>query len=421
MDLGTKYRNFWLSALIIVVLVVALLQYMTYSIYSHSITDDLLDECRQDIELYAQQCDSTLDRIELSYSHLRIDEEPIRNPIPVPSAIRDTVLINPFEPDDPVVYRVMHFPVSTRSKHFMVTLGLPALEEDELLLSVSVVSIGFFVLIVAVSFLALHYMRHQLKPLHEILYKIKTYNFRHDAPQKFLDSDIDEFDELHDGIYELFYRMHYGYGSLKELIENTSHELQTPLAVIRMKLERLEQICNTDEQMIAVSEMHDALRRMTQFNQSLLIIARISNDRFYEKETIDLVHYVDKYLSDFEEYLLLREISVTKDLATPFVVELHSLLAEILVNNLLSNAVKHNVAKGNIRIVTTERSLVIENDCQEAELVDGEDWFKRYNRNRHCHNSNGIGLAIVREICEHNHFKINATVRNNRFVVELSA
>ena len=420
MKLGKKYRNFWLSALFVVLVLGAFLQHIVYSDYSHHITDDLLDECRQDIELYAQQCDSTLDKIELSYSYVRLDEKPIDRIEPAELKIRDTTIINPFQPDDPVIYRMIRFPVQTAQKKFMVTLALPTLEEDELLIAVTMASVGLFILIVGVSFIALRYMSRQLTPLHQMLHKVRTYNFRYAPPRKLEQSQIDEFDELSDELYELFTRMHYGYNSLKELIENTSHELQTPLAVIRMKLERLEQICNTDEQMLAVSEMHDALRRLSQFNHSLLIIARISNDRFYQKESVDLTEYINKYLTDFEEYLQLKGIGITKNLTHPFVVELHPTLATILVNNLMSNAVKHNIPAGNIRIASVADSLIIENDCHTDQLPEGEDWFKRYIRNNRLENSTGIGLAIVREICDRNHIAISATVKNHRFVVEVS-
>lgn len=102
MRLSKIYRNFWLIALVIVLFLGAFLQHVIYADYSHHITDDLLDECRQDIELYAQQCDSTLDKIDLHYSYICIDEKPIDKIQETDDTIRDTILINPFEPDDPV-------------------------------------------------------------------------------------------------------------------------------------------------------------------------------------------------------------------------------------------------------------------------------------------------------------------------------
>ena len=419
MKLSKKYRNFWLIALVIVLFLGAFLQHIIYVDYSHHITDDLLDECRQDIELYAQQCDSTLDKIDLHYSYICIDEKPIDKIQETDNTIRDTILINPFEPDDPVVYRMMKFPVTTASKKFMVTLALPTLEEDELLIAVAVSSIGLFLLIVGVSFIALRYMSKELIPLNQILRKIKTYNFRNSFPKKTSPTNIDEFDVLNNELYELFYRMHYGYKMLKELIENTSHELQTPLAVIRMKLERLEQICNTEEQMLAVSEIHDAIRRMSQFNQSLLIIARINNDRFYKKESVDLRDNINKYLQDFEEYIQIKEIKITKDIQSPFVVQIHSTLAEILINNLMSNAIKHNIPQGTISVETKDDYLCIENDCDAENTPDRESLFNRYIKNNHIEDSTGIGLTIVKEICERNYIDINAVIKGHKFIVKL--
>ena len=422
MKLVNIFRRVWLRALAIVLIAGTVLQYYIYVFALHRTTDDVLTEYRRDIETLASVSDSILsfDKVELMHSYLRIDDDAVSRRVQIDERIRDTIIISHYDDYDPVVYRVMNFPVKTKHQQYIVSLALPTLEQDEMIGAVTISSIGLVVLIVGASLFALHLMSRKLHPFYQLLDRIRTYDFRKNPPKKYTPTNIHEFDELGCELYELFWRMHNGYNTLKELIENTSHELQTPLAVIRMKLEKLEQQCNTDEQMLSISEIHDSLRHLSQYHHSLMIIARISSDRFYRQERIVLNDYLKRFVTNYEEFLLTRNIRVSWGSQQTFFVVIHSALAEILVNNLLSNAIKHNRDDGEINISLEETSLTIINDCApDCKKVEG-DLFQRYVCNREHKASTGIGLAIVREICERNKLQVSARYIEDRFMIKVS-
>ena len=75
----------------------------------------------------------------------------------------------------------------------------------------------------------------------------------------------------------------HNYINLKEFTENASHEIQTPLAIIKSKLELLIQSQPlTDEQMGIVQSMYDAVTRLSKLNANLVLLSKIENSQFHD-------------------------------------------------------------------------------------------------------------------------------------------
>ena len=79
-------------------------------------------------------------------------------------------------------------------------------------------------------------------------------------------------------------------------------------------------------------------------------------------------------------------------------------LAEILINNLISNAANHNLPGGYIRISIRERELKICNTGETNSLTD-EIIFNRFTKRNS--KSYGLGLAVVKNICETHDLEIH--------------
>lgn len=75
-------------------------------------------------------------------------------------------------------------------------------------------------------------------------------------------------------------------------------------------------------------------------------------------------------------------------------------LLESLVNNLVVNAVRHNRPKGEIYLLVSGRELTVSNTSDEPAL-DARLIFNRFYRPSEKVKGNGLGLAIVRAICEY--------------------
>jgi signal transduction histidine kinase len=80
----------------------------------------------------------------------------------------------------------------------------------------------------------------------------------------------------------------------KEFTENASHELQTPLAVIQSKLDMLLQLPELNEkQSQIVQSLYTVSKRMSHLNKNLLLLSKIDNNQYEEKESVNVTTTVD--------------------------------------------------------------------------------------------------------------------------------
>ena len=104
--------------------------------------------------------------------------------------------------------------------------------------------------------------------------------------------DIKEFSRLNHALTRLMQRNSETYRQQKEFTENASHELQTPLAVMRSRLDLLLQRKLDKETLDAINELYNANRRMERLNRDLLLLAKIDNDQFAVNTKVDIVSII---------------------------------------------------------------------------------------------------------------------------------
>src|SRR5690606_27361165 len=81
------------------------------------------------------------------------------------------------------------------------------------------------------------------------------------------------------------------YSSLKEFAENASHELQTPLAIIRSKLELLSESDIRGEQALLIGDMQNAVEKLARINRSLVLLSRLENNEYEATEKVPFSQY----------------------------------------------------------------------------------------------------------------------------------
>jgi signal transduction histidine kinase len=189
------------------------------------------------------------------------------------------------------------------------------------------------------------------------------------------------------------------YQNLKEFNENAAHELQTPLAVIKSKLDLLIQNEQLDKfQLDLIRSVYEATSRMSKLNQGLILISRIQNNQFSESEDIDIQIIVDKTLEHFQEMTDLKYIQVEREYTHPMILQMNRTLAESLFTNLVSNAIRHNHSNGLIKISIRSNVFTISNTGPELNM-DPRKLFDRFRKSDSRPESVGLGLSIVQKIC----------------------
>lgn len=132
------------------------------------------------------------------------------------------------------------------------------------------------------------------------------------------------------------------YEQQKLFIGNASHEMQTPLAICRNRLEMLmEDETLTEKQLSELMKTHRTLENLTRLNKSLLLLCKIENRQFTDVKSLCLNELLLQYLDDYKEVYAYRHVQVEVHVEECFRLEMSESLAIVLLTNLLKNAFVH--------------------------------------------------------------------------------
>lgn len=370
-------------------------------------TDDALANYR-DIIVGKILADSTLldteDKIIHSYSIRPLTTEEVEH-------YRDryydgTVYIETEDEYEPVRIMKSCF-MATDLKYYELELRLSTLERDDLIAAIFKYLVALYIaLLCCIIFSTRLILKSVFRPLDRLLEWLENVSPGHPAPYLNPDYRIREFRTLNRAALEMHERAEKAYREQKEFIENASHELQTPLAVINGKLELLAEHENLDEEELKnIDDMFRSLHRAIQLNKSLLLLSRIQNRQFEEVTEVDMNPHVRKILellSDlYEEKELDYHLSDTEDCR----IRMNESLAHTLLTNLIKNAIIHSPDHGRVDIVIHSARIEIINDGNQA--LDKQQIFKRfYKGNAGQKESTGLGLSIAQSIANLYHIKL---------------
>lgn len=167
-----------------------------------------------------------------------------------------------------------------------------------------------------------------------------------------LSDDTTDFADLVTTLNAMIARLETSFGALRRFTADASHELKTPLAVLRADVERaMTDTSGQTERMVALEEALQEVRRMTDLVESLLTLARADEGRFdLHREPIELQPLVQEV---YETALILGEAQgVTVDLpfTTDAVVMADRTRLRQLFLNLVTNAIKYTPAGGHVEL-----------------------------------------------------------------------
>ena len=242
-------------------------------------------------------------------------------------------------------------------------------------------------------------LRRLWQPFYDALHTMQHFRLGHTSDLRFPATTTEEFAFMNESLGMAARKAEEDYLLLKEFTENASHELQTPLSIIRSKLEMLIQEEDLSQrQSEIVRSAFAAIRKLSRLNQSLLLLTKISNQQFNNLEEIPLDERIENKLGQFRELWQTSGIEVSSNLS-PATIRASPELIDILLNNLFSNASNHNIPKGTIDISLDARRLCVSN-TGPGEPLDSKRVFTRFYKGEQHTGHNGLGLSIIKQICE---------------------
>ena len=310
-----------------------------------------------------------------------------------------TVYIELVDEDEPVRVMCTAFRMPD-GQYYELKLMISILERDDMVEAMLWYLGALFLLFLICTSIGIQLvLKGVFRPLHRLLDWLHCIQPGKEVPPLDNPTKIREFRQLSDAALDMGNRSYKAYEEQKQFIENASHELQTPLAIVRGKVELLaESEGMTEQQMEQLDEIYATLGRAVKLNRSLLLPSRIENGQYTEMEDVSVDEILDELLPDLMDIYEHKQVRlIRKREEQPFIIRCNHSLAQILVSNLVKNSLLHNREGGELQVLTTPTSLVIKNTGDVP--LDGEKLFRRfYHGMDGKKDSTGLGLAIARSI-----------------------
>ncbi len=312
---------------------------------------------------------------------------------------RDTVIYYP-DKQKWLPFKILTSELNWNNQTYQVTTYVSSTEITHLIIKVFLgEALLFVLLLIAIVILNRKSSRLLWKPFFSTMKKVNEYDItRNQSLVLQAETDTTEFDELNTAITNLINKVNAAYYNQKQFVENASHEIQTPLAIIRSKLELLINQPNlTEKNASLLGDITDATNRLSQMNKTLLLLSKIENNQFPEIEEVNISQMVERLLNNLTVYYD-NFPKVESKIETDVILNANYSLAEILISNIIKNAVEHNQPNGKIIIHLSPSHLLIKNTGPSLQ-TNPELLFERFRKDSHQTKTTGLGLALVKQIC----------------------
>jgi len=307
-------------------------------------------------------------------------------------------------------HRMVKVKKRIEDKWYAISLFESVVEDDDLSEGVFKSLSWIFAILVVLFIISSIFISNWIfRPFHKTLKAINQFKLQEDRQIDLGKTPILEFTQLNRFISQMMQKMRKDYLNLKEFTENASHELQTPTAIAKGKLEILIESQNLDEQQVAlITSAYQSLDKLAKLNKTLALLSKIENDEFVNFQEVNLSMLIENKLRDFQELFELKAIRLQAHIQPGILKEMDKMLAEILISNLIQNAIKHNRLEGIVEVTLDKTHLKIKNTGNPL-TIPTTQLFERFKKDQQSGESLGLGLAIVKKICEASRLKIAYT------------
>ena len=259
------------------------------------------------------------------------------------------------EPDGPKIHYVLHYVTGAGSQFGAILAGADVrtaeLGPDELLSTFALVlPLGVALALLMGSWIS----RRALAAVDQIITEVREISDGRSLHRRLAEPLVkDELGRLAETLNQMMTRLERSFAALRRFTADASHELKTPLTVLRAGVERAITTPNLPQDTLAtLEETLQEIKRMTELVDALLTLARADEGIApLHREPVDLREIVEEVRETGE--LLAEESGVRVEVVTPpepMIVSVDATRVRQLILNLLTNAVKYTPAGGTVRM-----------------------------------------------------------------------
>jgi signal transduction histidine kinase len=309
--------------------------------------------------------------------------------------------------NEEIAYRILNYSLRIDGKSYILSVAksLSSIGHTEKNIRlVMMLFLGFIIIITLIT--DLQYTRRLLRPLDKITGKLESISDPSSYDRKPVLTTTSDFVSLDKTLIDLMDHIDQLFKKEKEITVNISHELLTPVSVIRSKLENLLLQENISPDVSdKIEESLKTLHRLQSLVNSLLLIARLESRQYLKEDTFSINDLISEVTEEIDPIAEDAGVAVMKELNLDYLFEKanRSLLFSMFYN-IVNNAVKNTAANGRVLIKSHNNEGAFRVDVTDTgkgiSPEDMETLFSRFKTRGQEGNGTGIGLAIAKSIAD---------------------
>lgn len=216
------------------------------------------------------------------------------------------------------------------------------------------------------------------------------------------------------------------YEKQKRFITDVSHELKTPLSIIKSNKELIEINTGSTD---STESINKQVNKLNSLINDLITLNKFNEENIQTKKTFFLLDDILKQVVDeFEPSLKEKNLTIKFNSSDNINFEGDLIAIKQLFSILIENSIKYSIENKDIVINLIKKNnktlFTIQNYSNSSSINNCNKWFDRFYREDYSRNSEsngfGIGLSIAKSICQNHKAKITASnIKDNIVVIKV--
>ncbi|RYZ96431.1 MAG: HAMP domain-containing histidine kinase [Sphingobacteriaceae bacterium] len=400
----TSLHYLWLSLSIL-----AATGVIFYMVLRHNISKEIMEQLELQVDMVSREIEKGN---QLVFPLVEIKRESANaNKLPV---FKDTLIYDHLQKEYEGYYYFKEVKI-IKGTPYSIKVMTTYIGWNEYLKTISWIFIGLTFLLVTAGIIVNYFTSKRIwRPFLNNLAILQEHSLQTHGQLLLQGSDIDEFEKLNAVLSDYAARNRKEYTGLQEFTENASHELQTPISIIRSRLESVSQQPLQNDVVSYVNDAKQALERLSKVNKGLLLLAKLTHDNFPDMQTLRVSIVLADQIAQLEELFESRGLKLQQDIEIT-AIKASPHLFDIMISNLLSNMIRHASQGGYVSVALNSNKLILTNEGKKLPFPEAE-LFVRFKKNSGSSASVGLGLSIINQICLVHKWKITHYYHNSRHI-----
>lgn len=321
-----------------------------------------------------------------------------------------------------IEYRKLTTVIESSGKFYQATFLESVVQWKHIIRNVFLVTFGLLMTLILLLLIVNDVQfREILRPLYQTVKRLPHIRDASGFSERFEKSTTDEIDQLHEALNRMLKQLGSFFEEQKAFISNASHELQTPLTIIYQKTESLMSDPSlTEETMVELAQIQETASRLSRLTKALLLISKIENKQFPMCDEVCLTEMAQKTVHELSDFIEAMNLTIKLELTNHLKLKASKELINAMFYNLIQNAIKFSPEDSTIEV--TGRRLP--DKRYQIQVIDQgrgipQDLlpvvFDRFKKpDSKWNDSPGLGLSIVKSICDLHDFKAEIKSEKNK-------